>query len=1032
MLSIGKIALGQHRYYEQQVAQGADDYYTGRGEAPGEWVGAGARALGISGRVSSDQFSALVAGRDPGKPSVPLRSRSPGRPAKVAAVDLTFSAPKSVSVLAAVALDNVTAELILAHEEAVRAALAYLEDTAVRVRRGTDGAEVQMGDGLIAAAYRHRMSRALDPQLHTHVVAANMTRGPDGRYTALHGAPLYRAAKTAGFLYQAHLRALIRERLGLDWRPVRKGAAELSEVPEAVLEEFSKRRHEMLREAQAGGIGIGSKAAAERTAIATRDRKRYGVDTHTWRDEVRARAAELGLGSREVATLVYDGRERLAAGLAERQTVDERALGDHLVSANGLTERANTFDERAVLQEFAASAGAGAHVAEVRAQVRRFAAREAVIPTIRGEMTTTELVDCERRLINAAVARAGEGSGLVDTRLADQVIATGEQSLTDQQAAAVRAVVSSGHGVTIIEALAGTGKTYTAGVLRQVYESAGYEVIGVAPSGRAARELSERAGVASGTLDRLLVDLEQLGRELPRGCVVILDEAGMAPTRLSARLLQAAERAGAKVIAIGDPGQLSSVQAGGWLGAVGRALGTVRLTEVMRQRDPAERRALAALHEGLPRRYLQWAERAGRIQTFSQQGGARERAVSEWLEATRSAGLARAVMVARDNDTRAELNNAARELVRALGLLGEERSYGGLSLALGDRVICRRNDRLLDLDNGTRGTVRHLDGDRVVIETDSRLIRELPGNYVCEHVEHAYALTGHGMQGATVETAIVLGSPRDLTAGWSYTALSRARGTTRLLIEERQSTPERADVAPDARHSGDRDDLIALVGRRMLEGDGEDLAIEQLPLAGHADDPQLALAAQTLGDPVQEQWAARGELKTGPQSRQGLTELEEDLERLRAQRSALPVHKLTQLDDAEARLGKLTSQRDRLLQTLRALPEPSPRQLLDRTRDPDNLQRARLVAAISAHDGELERALAHRTRLERELGDPEQVRSERAGLERAIEEVSGRYSELHERLAERELESPSRHDPVARNREDEAERGTAYDLDLGL
>jgi conjugative relaxase-like TrwC/TraI family protein len=1029
VLSIGKIALGQHRYYEQQVAQGRDDYYSGRGEAPGEWIGPGARALGLSGCVSAQQFGALLAGYEPRDPAVRLRSSD--RDPKVAALDLTFSAPKSVSVLAAVGADELTAELIGAHEEALGAALVYLNDTAVHVRRGHDGHEVHKGEGVIAAAYRHRMSRALDPQLHTHVVAANMTRGPDGRYTALHGAPLYRAAKTAGYLYQSHLRALISECLGLEWGPVRKGAAELSEVPCAVLEEFSKRRHEMLREALAGGIGIGSKAAAERAAIATRDRKRYGVDTHTWREEVRARASELELGTDEVARLVHDGRERLTGGRVERESVDERTLGDHLVGADGLTDRANTFDERAVLQEFATSAGAGAQVAEVRAQAERFGARADVIRTSRDEMTTTELVECERRLIGAAAGRAAEGSGLVDARLAERAIAGRERSFTDEQAAAVRATVSSGQGVTVIEALAGTGKTYMAGAFGSVYESAGYEVIGVAPTGRAARELSEQAEIESRTLDRLLVEIEQPGCELPRGCVIIFDEAGMAPTRLSARLLQAAELARAKVIAIGDPGQLASVQAGGWLGAVGRALGAVRLTEVFRQRDLGERRALAALHEGLPRRYLEWAERAGRIQTVSEPFDARERAVGEWLQATQEVGLAQAVMIARDNDTRAELNYAARELVGALGLLGEECSYGGLSLALGDRVICRRNDHLLDLDNGTRGMVRYLDEGGVVIETDSRLIRALPANYVSEHVEHAYAMTGHGMQGATVEAAIVLASPRDLTAGWSYTALSRARGTTRLLIHDTRTAPERSDLAPDARHAADRHELLQRVERRMLERDAEDLAIEQLPLAGHADDPQLTLAEQTLADPVQEQSAASRELKTRPPSRRALAELEESLERLHSQRRALPSHKLKQLEDAEARTGRLTSERDRLLQKLRALPEPSPRRLLSIRRDPDELDRSRLVAAISAYDGDLERALAHRARLERELGDPEQVRPERAGLDRAIEEVNGRSARMRERLDEREGEIPSRHDAILRDRGDEVERSATYDLDLG-
>src|SRR5262249_31695060 len=373
-----------------------------------------------------------------------------------------------------------------------------------------------------------------------------------------------------------------------------------------------------------------------------------------------------------------------------------------------------------------------------------------------------------------------------------------------------RLTVGGGDGVSVIEALAGTGKTYTAGTLREIYESAGYEVIGAAPTGRAARELAETAGIAARTLDRLLIDLNELGDELPRGCVVFPAEAGMAATRASARLLEAAGHACAKVIAIGDPGQLASVQAGGWLGAVARELGSARLTEVMRQRDASERRALAALHDRVPGRYLDWADRARRIQTFTDASGAPERAIDEWQRAVAVAGPSQAVMIARDNETRAALNHAARELSRALGLLGEESSYGPVELAVGGRVICRRNDRLIEVDNGMRGTARALDSDHVVVDTDAGLVRELPVAYVAEHLEHAYSLTGHGMQGGTVERAVVVASPRNLTAGWSYTALSRARGQTQLLIYDREPAVERSDFAPaDRTPTAARADLLA-------------------------------------------------------------------------------------------------------------------------------------------------------------------------------------------------------------------------------
>jgi conjugative relaxase-like TrwC/TraI family protein len=1003
MLSIGKIALGQHRYYEQQVARGGDDYYSGRGEAPGEWIGAGAEALGLSDRVTTGQFNALIAGLDPRDPDARLRSSL--RDPKIAAFDLTFSAPKSVSILFAIAPETVSGVLVDCHEEAVRAALGYLEDTAVMVRRGHGGERVEAAEGLIAAAYRHRMSRALDPQLHTHVVAGNLAQGPDGRFTALHSTLLYAAAKTTGTLYQAHLRALVTERLGLEWGEVHKGAAELADVLQPVIEHFSKRRHEMLREAQEGGIGLGTKASAERAALATRDRKQYGLETHTWREEVRARASELGLGAQDVEELLQTRTERIANGLAARGGADEHALGDLLAGAEGLTERANTFDEHPVLQEFAGAARTGALVEEVRAQAQRFVERADVIPTDRGEMTTAELISCERRLIASAIGRGEEGVAIVDPTLVDRAVADADRPLTTEQAAAVRMVIGSGHGVSVIQALAGTGKTYTAGVLRQVYASAGYQVLGVAPTGRGARELAAEAGIPARTLDRLLLDLDVLGDELPEGCVIVLDEAGMAPTRGSARLLEAAEQTGAKVIGIGDPGQLASVQAGGWLGAVGRELGTVRLTEVMRQRDPAERRALGALHDRSPQSYLEWADHAGRIQTYRDPAEVRIQAIDEWARATAALGPAQAVMIARDNDTRDALNHAARELRRDLGELGEERSYDGLELAVGDRVICRRNDSAVDVDNGMRGTVRQLDPDRVVIDTDSGLLRELPADYASAHLEHAYALTGHGMQGGTVEAATVVASPHDLTAGWSYTALSRARGHTRLLVYDNQYVEDRSEFAPtDQAPAFDRRDLLARVARRMLERDDEDLAIEQLPGAGRADEPQTAVVRTPTTGLQQEHAAARAEPIPADASTEQLHELRDLIQALRAQLEVLPTRQLRRVEDLDARAITLGAQREQITERLGDLPQPSRR--FGREQDPSPVERAHLTGALQAADRELDAVLTRRDHLARELGDPAEIRAEYDGLYRALAQLTREHTDVRNDLAEREVHAP--------------------------
>ena len=198
-------------------------------------------------------------------------------------------------------------------------------------------------------------------------------------------------------------------------------------------------------------------------------------------------------------------------------------MGDELAGPGGLTEKANTFGERDVLREYAAAAAQGARVGEVRDRGARFAGRGDVLTTTAGELTTEDLVAAEGRLIAAAVGRAGEGSAVSRAACSSARWPGADRPLTEEQAGAVRAVARSGNGVDVVEALAGTGKTFIAGTLRHVYEDAGYRVIGVAPTGRAVRELAEEAGVAAWTLDRALLDLEA-ATSCPKRTVVLLDE----------------------------------------------------------------------------------------------------------------------------------------------------------------------------------------------------------------------------------------------------------------------------------------------------------------------------------------------------------------------------------------------------------------------------------------------------------------------------------------------------------------------------
>ena len=175
----------------------------------------------------------------------------------------------------------------------MREALGYIEREAAVTRRGAGGAQAIAGRGLVAAAFRHRTSRAGDPQLHTHVLVANLTLGADGRWSTLDGRRIYAHAKTAGYLYEARLRAMLTRELGVEWTPVRNGIADIAGVPPTVLRAFSRRRAEI--EAELERRGASSAAAAQVATLTTRRAKDYRVTPEQLVPEWRERAAALGL-----------------------------------------------------------------------------------------------------------------------------------------------------------------------------------------------------------------------------------------------------------------------------------------------------------------------------------------------------------------------------------------------------------------------------------------------------------------------------------------------------------------------------------------------------------------------------------------------------------------------------------------------------------------------------------------------------------------------------------------------------------------
>jgi conjugative relaxase-like TrwC/TraI family protein len=764
MLSIGKLAAGQEAYYLDAIARGAEDYYREKGEVPGRWAGGGAEQLGLDGAVGDAALTELLSGFDP---VTDMELARLGR--RVTGFDLTFSAPKSVSLLWGLGERYVSDSVVAGHETAVDAALGYLERHAVFVRRGHAGAEVQPGGGLVAAAFRHRTSRAGDPQLHTHVVVANAAQGGDGRWSALDARHLYAHARTAGYLYEAQLRAELSGRLGVRWGRVENGVADLEGIDWRILVEFSRRRAQILE--VLAERGIWSASAARVATLDTRTAKEVHLATATLRADWARRLDSLG----------HRPKDLIDAALRPQREAEQRSAQAPAALGRQLTDHASHFDRRDVLRALAEDASQGCSINELEHAADDLLADAHIVPlapSLYGtRYSTTELLTVERHLVDDALARRGQEAGVV-TDVSTTVAAY--PNLSDEQVEMLRRLTTAGDGIAVVVGAAGTGKTFALDAARLAWEGDGYTVIGCALAARAAAELQASAGIRSTTIAALLGELDRPDVTLPPRAVLIVDEAAMVGTRTLLHLAEHSRRADAKLVLVGDHHQLPEIEAGGAFRTLVRRVGSIDLTENRRQQDPVERAALAQLRAGNAHGAVERLSAHGRIVLSPTAEQTRDRMVHEWLDSRRRGEDA--IMLALRRTDVDDLNHRARKLLRSEGAIGDDRlEAAGRAFAVGDAVIALRNDRRLGLLNGQRAIVVEIDRNTRGMRVDAGdECVDVPAAYLdAGCVDHAYAMTAHKAQGLTCDRSLLLGND-DVYREAGYTALTRGRLENRL------------------------------------------------------------------------------------------------------------------------------------------------------------------------------------------------------------------------------------------------------------
>jgi conjugative relaxase-like TrwC/TraI family protein len=872
-------------------------YYAEVGTPPGRWMGSGVSAFGegqiVPGmEVTEDQLALLIGmGRDPitgeqlgrafprykrlaDRIGARLAALDPemtqedcaaetarieaeetalGMRHAVAGFDLTFSVPKSVSVLWGVA-DAATQERIVdAHHAAVGDVLAFFEREVAATRAGisdSDGAVAQVSvAGVAAVAFDHFDSRAGDPQLHTHVVVSNkVLTQMDGRWRSLDGRPVFASRTGLSEHYNALLADRLARELGVDWQMRQRGAErnprwEIAGVSDELIGEFSSRTREIEMKKDAliaeylarHGRQPSAKVIVELRAqatLATRPPKeirslvdltaewrrrasdRVGGDATTWA------ATLLGAGVMplRIADVPLQAVEAIAADVVAAVSV-KRAVWNHwnlMAEASKQTmdlRFATTADREAAIAMIVDAAQAQSvaltppELAVSPARFQREDGTSVFRPKHSVKYSSTSIIEAEQRLLSRSEAR---GAPMVRSTVTARVLAHSKGRLSTQQRTALESITTSARRLDLLVGPAGAGKTTAMRALRSVWitEHGRESVLGLAPSAAAAQALADDLGVACDNTAKWLTEFD-LGRtNLRAGQLVIVDEATLASTATLDRITGIAESAGAKVLLVGDPYQLQSVEAGGAFSLlVDRRTDAPELTEIHRFTNTWEKHASLALRRG----------EVEIIATYARQKRIREGLTEEMLDqaydawrADAQAGLASILVTESSHAVRALKEPAPAERLLLDGAAdGQEAELGdGSRASIGDVVITRRNERTLRtsaggwVKNGDRWRIADIrrDGSVLVDRVDPRRRGKavLPREYVGEHLDLGYAVTAHRAQGVTVDTSHVVVTPTT-TRENLYVSMSRGRESNIAYValdqpDDSHTTPEPEDV----------------------------------------------------------------------------------------------------------------------------------------------------------------------------------------------------------------------------------------------
>ena len=541
--------------------------------------------------------------------------------------------------------------------------------------------------------------------------------------------------------------------------------------------------HAMLTMREVGPDGFGQKVRDwNRSELVEQWRER-------WADHVNARLAELDIDARidhrsyEAQEIDLEPRDKIgpaAARMGERgleseriedhraiaQRNGERIIAKPRIALDAITHHQATFTRRDLAMFVHRHTDGKAQYDRALSAVRASPDLIALGKDGRGDdrFTSRDMIETEQRLQRASELMAEREWHRVDEKDRTAALANAEGrglALTGEQRAGFEHVTGE-RGLSVVVGYAGTGKSAMLGVAREAWQRSGFEVRGAALSGIAAEGLENGSGIASRTIASMEHGWAQ-GRDfLTSRDVLVVDEAGMVGTRQMERVLSHAADAGAKVVLVGDPQQLQAIEAGAALRAIHERHGGVEITEVRRQHEGWQQDATRHLATGRTGEAIRAYADHGMVYAAETREQARGELVERWDRERIAAPDQTRIILTHTNDEVRELNEAARDRMREAGELGNDvrvkTERGARAFASGDRIMFLRNERGLEVKNGTLGTVEQVNQQGMTVRTDDgRSVAFDVKDYA--HVDHGYAATIHKAQGMSVDRSHMLATP---------------------------------------------------------------------------------------------------------------------------------------------------------------------------------------------------------------------------------------------------------------------------------